>query len=33
MAFLEAEGQMIEKLHAFNPVTQKTLSLWQDHYK
>lgn len=33
MAFLEAEAQMIEKLHAFNHVTQKTLSLWYDHYQ
>lgn len=33
MAFLEAQGQMIDKLYAFNPVTQKTLSLWEDHYK
>lgn len=32
-AFMEAEGQMMDKLHAFNPVTQKTLSLWQDHYR
>lgn len=32
-AFMEAEGQMMDKLHAFNPVTQNTLSLWQDHYR
>lgn len=33
MAFLEAEAQITETLHAFNPVTQKTLSLWYDHYQ
>ncbi|XP_029700711.1 dynein heavy chain 7, axonemal-like isoform X1 [Takifugu rubripes] len=32
-AFIEAQAQLMESLHAFNPVTQKTLSLWYDKYQ